>query len=90
MHEAAQLQVDLRRAGIDPFGWVINQSLSTLDVYDPVLASRKRHETIFLREVAQQHASRVALIPWQVVPPVGIEGLRRLVRVDAGEYALPE
>ncbi len=43
VHEAAQLQRDLRRAGIEPFGWVINQSLSTLDVHDPVLVSRKRH-----------------------------------------------
>lgn len=62
VHEAAQLQRDLRRAGIEPFGWVINQSLSTLDVHDPVLASRKRHEAIFLCEVAKQHA-------WRVYPP---------------------
>jgi arsenite-transporting ATPase len=81
VHEAAQLQRDLRRAGIEPFGWVINQSLSSLEVLDPVLVSRQRHEAIFLREVAQEHASRVALVPWQIEPPVGIEGLRRLVSV---------
>lgn len=89
VHEAAQLQRDLRRAGIEPFGWVINQSLSTLEVNDPVLASRKRHEAIFLCEVAKQHASRVALIPWQVEPPVGIEALRRL-GVSTEELALQE
>ncbi len=88
VHEAAQLQRDLRRAGIEPFGWVINQSLSTLDVTDPVLASRKRHEAVFLCEVVQQHASRVALIPWQVEPPVGIKALRRLGSIGTEDLAL--
>lgn len=90
VHEAAHLQRDLRRAGIEPFGWVINQSLATLDVHDPVLASRKRHEAIFLCEVAKQHATRVALIPWQVEPPVGIEALRHLGDVRTAELALQE
>jgi len=90
VHEAAQLQRDLRRAGIEPFGWVINQSLSSLEVLDPVLVSRQRHEAIFLREVAHEHASRVALVPWQIEPPVGIEGLRRLVNVGAQELTLRE
>lgn len=90
VHEAAQLQRDLRRAGIEPFGWVINQSLSTLAVHDPVLASRKRHEAIFLCEVAKQHATRVALVPWQVEPPVGIAALRQLGDVRTEELALQE
>lgn len=90
VHEAAQLQRDLRRAGIEPFGWVINQSLSTLDVQDPVLVSRKRHESIFLCEVAKQHASRVAMIPWQVEPPVGIVALQHLSEAPRGELALQE
>ncbi|MEX0819002.1 MAG: arsenical pump-driving ATPase [Pirellulaceae bacterium] len=90
VHEAAQLQVDLRRAGIEPFGWVINQSLTPLDVHDPVLVARQEHEGDFLREVSVQLATRVALIPWQVEPPVGIEGLRRLVDADAGKLALQE
>lgn len=79
VHEAAHLQQDLRRAGIAPFGWVINQSLHPLDVRDPVLVSRKRHEGQFLREVATQHASRLALVPWQVLPPVGVQGLRKIL-----------
>ena len=85
VHEAAQLQRDLRRAGIEPFGWVVNQCLSTLDIHDPMLASRQRHEATFLREVAEQYASRVALIPWQLEPPVGIEGLRRLTKLRTEE-----
>jgi arsenite-transporting ATPase len=87
VHEAAHLQRDLRRAGIEPFGWVINQSLHQLDVRDPVLVSRQRHEGQFLREVATQHASRVALVPWQVMAPVGVEGLRAVIAQPA-EQAL--
>src|SRR5690606_13843447 len=37
VHEAAALQRDLRRAEIEPYAWVINQSLSPLAVTDPVL-----------------------------------------------------
>lgn len=90
VHEAAQLQRDLRRAGIEPFGWVINQSLHGLDVSDPVLVSRQRHEGQFLREVATQHASRVGLVPWQVTAPVGIEGLRELIAASPAELVTKE
>ena len=44
VHEAAQLQEDLVRAGIRPFAWVINQSLAPLPVTDPVLLARQHHE----------------------------------------------
>jgi arsenite/tail-anchored protein-transporting ATPase len=90
VHEAAHLQRDLRRAGIEPFGWVINQSLHQLDVRDPVLVSRQRHEGQFLREVATQHASRVALVSWQVMVLVGVEGLRALVAQPAEEALAKE
>ena len=38
--EAAALQDDLRRAGIEPFGWVINASLTGSGTRDPVLLAR--------------------------------------------------
>ena len=90
VHEAAQLQRDLRRAGIEPFGWVINQSLFPLDIQDPVLVSRQRYEAKFLREVGVSHASQVALIPWQAAPPVGVDGLRRLLSVGIEQPAFQE
>ena len=37
VHEAASLQRDLKRAGIAPFAWVINQSLAPLSLTDPML-----------------------------------------------------
>lgn len=82
VHEAAQLQKDLRRAGIEPFAWVINESLAPLELHDRILCQRQQHELPFIHEVTKSLASRVALIPWQVEPPTGLTGLRRVVDFD--------
>ena len=63
IHEAMQLERDLARADITPFAWVVNQSLTPLDVTDPVLRSRRAHEQRHLREIAD-HAARTVLEPW--------------------------
>jgi arsenite-transporting ATPase len=64
VHEAAALQADLRRAGIEPFGWVINQSLTPLAVRDPVLVARRAQEGRYIDEVTTRHASRAYIVPW--------------------------
>ncbi|HEY0835789.1 MAG TPA: arsenical pump-driving ATPase [Azospirillum sp.] len=64
VHEAAALQADLRRAGIEPFAWVLTQCLTPLTVSDPVLRRRQAGETRFIDEVAAEHARRAALLPW--------------------------
>jgi arsenite-transporting ATPase len=51
VHEAAQLQDDLRRAGIEPFAWVVNQSFAGDEVRDPILCERGSRELPFLAEV---------------------------------------
>jgi len=72
VHEAAKLQDDLVRAGIQPFAWVINQSLTPLPISDPVLRSRQHQETAFIREVTDQHARLAILVPWQKpIPAAG-------------------
>ncbi len=63
IHEAMQLERDLARADIKPFAWVVNQSLTPLEVTDPVLKSRQGGEVSHLRELLN-HASRIALEPW--------------------------
>jgi arsenite/tail-anchored protein-transporting ATPase len=65
VHEAAELQQDLRRAGIHPFAWVINQSFLASGTKDPVLAERGRIEARYINEVQREHAERVVLIPWK-------------------------
>lgn len=65
VHEAASLESDLERAGIHPFGWVVNQSLSPLKVTDPTLLSRQAAEAPYIEEVAER-AKRYAVEPWRV------------------------
>jgi arsenite-transporting ATPase len=86
VHEAAELQADLRRAGIEPFAWVINQSFAGEDVRDPILRERGAREFRYLAEVREQLATRVAWVPWRAIPPVGAERLRRFAR-NAEELA---
>ncbi|MCO8122311.1 arsenical pump-driving ATPase [Stieleria sp. TO1_6] len=79
VHEAATLQADLRRAEIEPFGWVINQSLLPLEISDPVLQRRRQRELPFIEEVASELASRLALVSWQSDPPTGQQALQQLI-----------
>ena len=79
VHEAVKLQQDLVRAGIQPFAWVVNQSLSPLRVVDQVLLARQAQEAAYIREVTERHAERVALVPWRNEAPVGLEGLRSML-----------
>ncbi len=78
VHEAAALQDDLRRAQIEPFAWVINQSFAESSSHDPLLQARGRNELPYIREVVEQHARQTALIPWAAKEPVGPEKLRQL------------
>ena len=78
VHEAAALQEDLRRARIEPFAWVINQSLLRSGSCDPLLQRREQAEHRYLREVVEKHATRTAWLPWQAEEPAGPEALARL------------
>lgn len=75
--EAEALQADLRRAGIEPWGWVINSSLAAAETRDPLLAARAAEERTHIEHV-QNSVKRVAIVPWQVQEPVGIDRLREL------------
>jgi arsenite/tail-anchored protein-transporting ATPase len=78
VHEAAALQADLRRAQIEPFAWVINQSIARTETRDPVLRARSGDEVPYLREVHEHHSRRTAIVPWAPEEPVGPERLRQL------------
>ncbi len=79
VHEAARLQGDLARAGIQPFAWVINQALTPARTTDPVLRNRQANERAYIDEVVQKHAERVALVPWLTEQPTGATGLRAML-----------
>ena len=77
--EAESLQADLRRAGIEPWAWVINSSLSAASPTDPLLVARAAEEQQHVERV-QQSVSRVAIIPWLTQEPTGSERLLELSR----------
>ena len=76
--EAAVLQDDLRRAGIEPFGWVINASLTASGTKDPLLVARAVLERLYLNRVRDQLAARAWIVPWQVESLIGEERLAAL------------
>ncbi|MFB2874770.1 arsenical pump-driving ATPase [Aeromonas jandaei] len=78
VQEAANLQADLRRAGIEPWGWLINHSLQQAAVSSPLLQLRAERQQPYVEAVEQQHASRYAVVPLLVEEPVGPDALRRL------------
>ncbi|MGT2508269.1 arsenical pump-driving ATPase [Cupriavidus basilensis] len=79
VHEAERLSKDLARAGIEPYAWVINQSLLASGTTHPVLCQRGAYEVPFIRRVADQLSRECALIPWLAEAPVGRAGLEHLV-----------
>jgi arsenite-transporting ATPase len=83
--EAAALQADLRRANIEPFAWIINSSLAAAGSNDPLLRRRIAGELEQIAAVQKQHATRVAIVPWQTAEPVGAARLRQL----AGTQIVP-
>ena len=79
--EAVNLQADLRRAGIEPWAWVINNSVAAATVHSPLLRQRASNELSEIAAVATRHAHRYALVPLLKEEPVGVE---RLLDLAAG------
>ncbi len=82
--EAANLQDDLRRAKIEPWAWIINNSLALANPTAPLLQQRAAGELAQIKAVATRYAHRWAVVPMQAEEPVGIERLRKLVRHPSG------
>jgi arsenite-transporting ATPase len=76
--EAAGLQADLRRAGIEPWAWVINQSLAATRPVSPLLRARAAEERARIDEIRARHAARLAVVPMLAEEPVGTERLGAL------------
>ncbi|WP_230977334.1 arsenical pump-driving ATPase [Georgenia yuyongxinii] len=76
--EAEQLQDDLRRAGIEPWAWVVNNSLAAAAIIDPLLRRRARNEQAEIATVIARDSSRCAVIPLLAREPVGVPELQAL------------
>jgi arsenite/tail-anchored protein-transporting ATPase len=78
--EAASLQADLRRAGIEPWAWIINNSVAAARPHSLLLRQRARNELREINAVANEHASRYAVVPLLKEEPVGVTRLLKLSR----------
>jgi arsenite-transporting ATPase len=77
--QAAALQADLRRAGIEPYAWVLNKSVLAAGTRDPLLAARLAGERTQMERMNAGLAKRIFTLPWLTVPPIGLEELSKLV-----------
>ncbi|NTU45363.1 MAG: arsenical pump-driving ATPase [Chlorobiaceae bacterium] len=85
--EAANLQEDLRRASIEPWAWIINNSVAAAVTHSPLLRERAEKELTEIEAVAQQHAQRYAVVPLLKENPVGEQRLRALTRSESRTLA---
>ncbi|HCY64368.1 MAG TPA: arsenical pump-driving ATPase [Oxalobacteraceae bacterium] len=84
--EAANLQADLRRAGIEPWAWVVNNSVAAAQPTSPLLQQRAHNELREIDAVATRHAQRYALVPLMKEEPVGASRLRQLASLSNGSH----
>lgn len=78
--EAEELQKDLRRASIEPWAWIVNNSLLAAGPTSPLLRTRAASEHPQIARVADELSNRYAVVPLLEEEPVGIEALQGLVR----------
>lgn len=78
--EASNLQADLRRAGIEPWAWVINNSVAASNPRSPLLRKRAQNELREIDLVANIYAIRYAVVPLFKDEPIGIEKLLEITR----------
>ncbi|WP_104082499.1 arsenical pump-driving ATPase [Cryobacterium sp. Y11] len=75
--EAEGLQHDLQRAGIAPWGWVVNNSIAAAQPETPFLQARAANEAAQITKVCAA-AARVAIVPLLAEEPIGVERLKSL------------
>lgn len=75
--EAQHLEEDLSRAGIQPWGWIVNNSLVNYPTRSGLLKERALKEKAEIEKVSKRQEN-LALVRLQNDEPVGIEGLSKL------------
>lgn len=83
--EAGGLQNDLRRAGIEPWAWVINNCIAAAHPRSDLLRRRALNELTEINAVATTHAKRYAVVPLCSEEPVGVQRLLTLTERSAPE-----
>jgi len=86
-HEASALQDDLRRAGIEPYGWIINRCFAFSGTRDPALCAKGMDEISYLKEIMDRHAKKAVISPWVSKELNRPENFRYLYAIEEREKA---
>jgi arsenite-transporting ATPase len=85
--EAENLQTDLRRAGIEPWAWVINNSIAFTHPLSPLLRQRAHNELTEIERV-KTLSVRYALVPLLKDDPTGVDRLLMLAKHEANTQSV--
>ena len=86
--EAEELAADLRRAGIEPWGWVIDGSIAAAAPRSPFLRRRARNELEQIERM-RRRAARLAIVPLLTEEPVGLARLAAMTDREPRPGAAP-
>ncbi|GDX38839.1 arsenical pump-driving ATPase [Methylocystaceae bacterium] len=78
--EATNLQNDLRRAGIEPWAWIINNSLAASSPTCALMKIRAQNELKEIAAISKTLATRYAVVPLYEEDPIGVERLHALIQ----------
>ncbi|QDQ95357.1 arsenical pump-driving ATPase [Rhodococcus sp. WB9] len=79
--EAEGLQADLQRAGIEPWAWVVNNSLAAANPTSELLQQRSVTERDEIDTITRTH-SRYAIVPMLPAEPIGTGALAALAGAE--------
>jgi arsenite-transporting ATPase len=80
--EAAALLLDLRRARIEPYAWVINRNLLAAGTHDPLLRMRFAGEVRQVERIRRNLSDKVFVIPRLADAPTGVPAFIKLASPD--------
>jgi arsenite-transporting ATPase len=89
VHEASALQNDLRRAGINPYAWIVNRCFAFCKTKDPDLLAKGACELGYLHEVTRL-TEKLAASPWIAEEPNNPEALKKLFTNPNMEHQTPD
>ncbi len=85
--QAAALQDDLRRAGVEPYASVLDKSVLAAGTQDPLLAARLAGERKQIERMPDGLSGRVFTMSWLTMPPIGFAELFKLASDAAPVHA---
>ncbi len=76
--EAHALQEELRRAGIEPWAWIVNNCVASSAPHSMLLRQRAHNELREITAIATRYAGRMAIVPLLRHEPTGVSRLLEL------------